>query len=266
MPKKKQYTYKGVRPKTKNKNRLTLRQQAYVAFLEAGLEPLEPYLDTNQKWKSKCLNCNAIVTPRVADIKGGRKGCRKCFVERQTGQNSKHYVRQEKKALSVAKNAQLEPLEPYKNARTKWKCKCIKCGEIVTPTFHNLEQGNGGCLNCQEYSFQPNQPSYLYVMMHKEMGSLKVGVGNQGNKIDRIKTHKRFGWQLLKRYDFKLGKDATTVEEKLLKWIRQDLKLPPHLSKNLMKQFGYSETVDLEEIDIPRLLVKINEIIKGLQE
>jgi hypothetical protein len=246
--------------------KLSFAAEAWIAFENAELLPLEEYVDTNQKWKSKCLVCGTIVAPRVADIKHGRKGCKTCAVEKRTGQNSKHYPKQEKKALSIAKNANLEPLEPYKNARTKWKCKCLKCGEIVTPTFHNLEQGNGGCLNCQEYSFQPNQPSYLYVMMHKHMGSLKVGVGNQDNKTDRIETHKRFGWELLQKYDFKLGKDATIVEVKLLKWLRQDLKLPPHLSKDLMKQFGYSETVDLEEIDIPKLLVKISQIIKGLQE
>ena len=245
---------------------LSFAAEAWIAFEDANLLPLEEYVDTNQKWKSKCLLCGTVVSPRIADVKGGRGGCRPCFIERQRKDGLKRFPSQTKKALSIAKKAKLEPLEPYKNARTKWKCKCLKCGEIVTPTYHNLEQGNGGCLNCQEYSFQPNQPSYLYVMTHTQMGSLKIGVGNQNNKVDRIKTHKRYGWELLKRYDFKLGKDAVTVENLLLKWFRKDLKLPPHLTKELMVQFGHSETVDLNEIDLPLLFKKVEEFKKGLQE
>ena len=177
----------------------------------------------------------------------------------------KRFPKQTKKALSIAKKAKLEPLEPYKNARTKWKCKCLKCGETVTPTFHNLEQGNGGCINCQEYSFQPKEPAYLYVMTHAQMGSLKIGIGNSNNKVDRIKTHKRYGWELVKRYDLS-GKMAMDAENALLKWVRKDLKLPKHLTGELMKQFGYSETVNLDDIELPTLYRKITEIIKGLQK
>jgi hypothetical protein len=102
-------------------------------------------------------------------------------------------------------------------------------------------------------------------MTHKQMGSLKIGVGNAGNKTDRIKTHKRHGWELIKQYNFDKGKDAMSVETNIFKWIRKDLKLQPHLSLELMKQFGHTETVDLEEIDIPALKQKIEQIIKGLQ-
>jgi formylmethanofuran dehydrogenase subunit E len=264
MPKKKQSTYKGVRKKREKKIefRMSKEAEAFFIFMEAGLAPLEPYVDTNQKWKSECKTCGAIVSPRVADIKGGRGGCRTCGGKKA---NQKRFPDQDKKALTVANQAQLEPLEPYVNAVTPWKCKCLKCGEIVTPTYHNLKQGNGGCLNCQEYSYQPNQPSYLYVVTHKQMGSLKIGVGNAGNKTDRIKTHKRHGWELIKQFDFDNGRNAMSVETSILKWIRKDLKLQPHLSLDLMKQFGHTETVDLEEISIPSLIQKIEEMIKGLQ-
>ena len=152
--------------------------EAILMFMEAGLMPQEPYVGRNQKWKSKCMVCDAIVSPRVAEVLGGVGGCRPCWLERQKKEGLKRFPKQNKKALSIAKKAKLEPLEPYKNARTNWKCKCLKCGEIVFPTYHNLEQGNGGCINCQEYSFQPLLPSYLYVITHKQMGSLKIGVGN----------------------------------------------------------------------------------------
>jgi hypothetical protein len=265
MAKKDKTTYKGVRKKREKQIelKLSLAADAWIAFENANLLPLEEYIDTNQKWKSKCLVCGIIVSPRIADVKGGRSGCKACAVKKA---NLKRFPNQEKKAIQIAKRSRLEPLEPYTNAVTPWKCKCLKCGEIVTPTYHNLKQGNGGCLNCQEYSFQPNQPSYLYVMTHKQMGSLKIGVGNAGNKTDRIKTHKRHGWELIKQYNFDKGKDAMSVETNIFKWIRKDLKLKSHLSLELMKQFGHTETVDLEEIDIPALMQKIEQIIKGLQD
>jgi hypothetical protein len=240
--------------------------EAILIFMEAGLMPQEPYLGRNQKWKSKCMTCGEIVSPRVADVIGRNGGCKNCGTEKSRIAQVKRFPNQAKKALAIAKKCQLEPLEPYKNAKTKWKCKCLKCGEIVTPTFHNLEQGNGGCINCQEYSFQPNQPSYLYVIAHKQMGSLKIGVGNAGNKTDRIQTHKRHGWELLKQFDFDKGRDAMAVETIILNWIRNDLNLPKHLSGDVMKQFGHTETVDLEEINIPNLMREIEKTIKGLQE
>jgi len=41
----------------------------------------------------------------------------------------------------------LQPLEPFKNATSKWKCKCIKYGHIVTPIFSNVQKGSG-CSIC----------------------------------------------------------------------------------------------------------------------
>ena len=70
---------------------------------------------------------------------------------------------------------------------------------------------------------------------------------------------------MVKRYDLS-GKMAMDVENALLQWLRKDLKLPKHLTGDLMKQFGHSETVNLDEIDLPALFRKITEIIKGLQE
>lgn len=41
-----------------------------------------------------------------------------------------------------------KPLEPYKSALAKWKCKCIKCGNLGTPQFSNVQNGSG-CSNCR---------------------------------------------------------------------------------------------------------------------
>ncbi len=45
-------------------------------------------------------------------------------------------------------DAGLQPLEPYQNALSKWKCKCLVCGDIVFPKYNQIQQGIGGCNRC----------------------------------------------------------------------------------------------------------------------
>jgi hypothetical protein len=52
-----------------------------------------------------------------------------------------------KVAEKVMLKAGLEPKEPYKNADTKWKCKCLKCGATVYPRYYTVKAG-GGCIYC----------------------------------------------------------------------------------------------------------------------
>lgn len=44
--------------------------------------------------------------------------------------------------------AGLEPLVPFVNTSTKWKCRCVKCGRENSPTFAKVKSGNRGCLYC----------------------------------------------------------------------------------------------------------------------
>jgi hypothetical protein len=46
------------------------------------------------------------------------------------------------------RDAGLEPLEPYKSALTKWKCRCLQCGAIIYPKYNSIQQGRGGCVTC----------------------------------------------------------------------------------------------------------------------
>ena len=56
------------------------------------------------------------------------------------------------------------------------------------------------------------------------------------------------------------------MNNEIIRWIRKDLKLPSHLTKELMKQGGWSETVDADSITLLQLEKIINKVIKGLQE
>jgi hypothetical protein len=53
-----------------------------------------------------------------------------------------------KVAIQLMKDADLEPLEDYVNSKTKWKCRCLSCGDIVYPKLNGIQSGEGGCYKC----------------------------------------------------------------------------------------------------------------------
>lgn len=48
---------------------------------------------------------------------------------------------------AVARDAGLDPLEPFRSTRTSWRCRCLTCGRETYPTVQNLLQGHG-CRHC----------------------------------------------------------------------------------------------------------------------
>jgi len=53
-----------------------------------------------------------------------------------------------KVAEKVMLKAGLRPKVPYINSNTKWKCECLKCGNIVFPKYTMIQRGQGGCRSC----------------------------------------------------------------------------------------------------------------------
>jgi hypothetical protein len=47
------------------------------------------------------------------------------------------------------------------------------------------------------------------------------------------------------------GEIAYIIEQKVLSWIREDLKLQSYIPQSLMPQGGYTETFSSEEVDLP---------------
>jgi hypothetical protein len=54
----------------------------------------------------------------------------------------------EAEAVAIMKSADFLPLEPYKLIKDPWKCKCLKCGNIVHPILNNVKSGQRGCKTC----------------------------------------------------------------------------------------------------------------------
>ena len=117
---------------------------AEAVMLKAGLKPLEPYKGADSKWKCTHITCGQIVFPTYSNIKYGFGPCKSCGINSR----AKKRTISEKKAIALMVKHDLEPRQPYKSARGKWKCKCMKCGKIVHPTYNKIQQGRGGCKDC----------------------------------------------------------------------------------------------------------------------
>ena len=113
-------------------------QKAVSLMLEAGIKPLEEYSSRMKPWKSECLKCGNIVTPRLGSIMAGQGGCGYCA----------GFIVDESEIVKVMIGFGLKPLEPYIAARKKWKCECLNCGRIVYPLYNSIQQGQGGCSWC----------------------------------------------------------------------------------------------------------------------
>lgn len=237
--------------------KLTSPEKARRLARKAGLEPLEDFVSGQIPWKCKHIKCGMIISPLFVTILKGNSGCITC----NSKTNADKYRFSEDKAVAIMLNANMEPLEPYTNALTSWRCKCLKCGNIITPKFNTVQNGSG-CIHCSKFGFDLNEPAYFYLMFHSELNSFKVGIGGSTNKSDRILAHSRFGWELFKRKDFFIGKPAYELEQEILTWLRVELGLEKYLVAEQMPQGGHTETVDASEIDLPTIWAKVEELSK----
>jgi hypothetical protein len=129
----------------KSADRQRMSQKTAISIMQkAELEPLENYKNMNSPWKCKCLRCGTIVSPRLSGIVSGQGGCLSCGFKK-SGLKSR---KDENIAIKIMLDANLEPLEPYVNSHKPWKCKCLKCEAIITPTLSGIQSASGGCKYC----------------------------------------------------------------------------------------------------------------------
>lgn len=132
-----------------------LLEDALNEMESKDLTPLVDFPGASKPWKSECKKCGGQNSPRLADLRMGHSGCKRCGDE--IGGKKRRLINNPTRAgkttsfndvLDVMRNANLEPLEPYETSQTKWKSKCLKCGELVAPRYTTILQGGGGCMNC----------------------------------------------------------------------------------------------------------------------
>lgn len=120
-------------------------EEAILRMKQFGVTPLVPYRNAVTPWKSRCMTCGKVVSPKLNSVQSGQGACKYC---------SKVYV-EPKEAVKLMKSKGVEPKEPYTNSITPWKCKCLKCGRIVYPQYSSVRAGRGGCKYCAATYISP---------------------------------------------------------------------------------------------------------------
>ena len=239
-----------------NLENILLNDKPITDMLIAKLKPLEPYSGNSaNKWKCECMQCGAICFPRYYDVsKKNKGGCKACG-----SKVDNQFVRD---AIKIMLEAELEPIEEYKTADSKWRCKCLKCGNEVSPRFNNVRRGHGGCVYCQVAAFKPAKPAYFYFIHNKEFASFKVGVGNTDNVNDRLKSHTKAGWTILEKINYDSGKKALKMEKAVINWLRKEKGIPQHLTNEFFSHAGATETFSDESVEIFEVREKIYSLHK----
>lgn len=122
-------------------------EEADAVFRAAGLEPLEPYVNSKTKRRSRCLRCGTIGHPQYQSLRAGNGGCKPCGYEivRQKLQAQKTNLA----AIdALFHRANLTPLEPWVNANTPRLSRCNSCGREARIRYSGLWNGQGGCRPC----------------------------------------------------------------------------------------------------------------------
>jgi hypothetical protein len=119
-------------------------ETALKKLSEYNLEALEPYDKSDINWKCRCLLCGEIVFPKLKNLQRGDGGCYSCGMKKAGQKNT---LTQEE-AMLVVTTAGFEPLEPYKNALSKWKLRHKICNSIVYAKFNSINSKSVDRLGC----------------------------------------------------------------------------------------------------------------------
>ena len=111
--------------------------EARDVMIAAGLEPLEPFVNTSTKWKCRCRTCGREVFPTYSKVKQGYKGCLYCAGKK---------VDLEELTI-LLQNLKLIPLHDYPGASTHWRMKCSICAEEFNSRYDYIKKGMG-CSFC----------------------------------------------------------------------------------------------------------------------
>lgn len=225
-------------------------EKAVELFRKNGFEPQEPFQGIHHPWKAIHKHCGKLISPRYHAVRRGVSGCKYCSGSRVDALD----------AVALFESRGLVPLEPYKTSHKPWKCRHLACGREISPRYADVAHSNGGCKFCATKGIDLTTPAHIYLVTNELLGAHKVGISGENSK--RILVHKKNGWDLWNKLLLQTGEEAYAIEQEILSWLREDLGLPPYLSSEVMPQGGWSETCDSQEILLPTIWAKIEELSK----
>ena len=213
------------------------QEEAFQIVSDAGFEPLEPYKNALARWKMRHDLCGAIVNPRLNSLLSvgiGTSGCAVCAgkqVEKGFNDLATTHPEISKQALGWDPSE----LTQGSNKKKEWECS-QQHRWLAKVSDRALKMSD--CPSCSVSGFDPNSPGHLYFLEHPDWEMFQIGITNF--PVDRLKSHKRSGWELREvrgPMDGHLTKNWETAILRMLKVKGADLSN----SKIAGKFDGYSE-------------------------
>jgi hypothetical protein len=137
--------------------------------------------------------------------------------------------------------------------RLEWKCEK---GHIWKTTL-NHRTNDRNCPSCSITGFDPNREAYLYFLIQPKWEMYQIGITNF--PVDRLKSHKKNGFDLIDLRGPMDGHTAQDLETSLLKYIKNqkaDLS-PEHIAG---KFDGYSESWTIDSFKVNNLKELIDKV------
>jgi hypothetical protein len=150
------------------------------------------------------------------------------------------------------RGAGLEPIEPFPGVVKPWRCRCMKCGNVVSPRLDAVRNGIG-CRFCAERGIDYAAPGIVYLLHHQGLGAYKVGIANQTS--NRTQQFASGGWTTFRTLPMDTADEAFRVEQAVLAPYRGAF-LCPYLSAAEL-QNGFTETIDAEAVTILDLWAEV---------
>ncbi len=226
---------------------------------ERDLEFVDPVGYHQDPHDLRCLRCGKVSTfPDLQAIKRAT-GCPDCVKEEAAAKR-----RIPKEVWDqVAKDRQIEWLEPILNGAKKVKAKCLVCGNEYEPIPDNVrKRPSSGCANCAVFGFDPTAPALLYFLYKPIVEAFKIGVTTTKStrRLDGLTRYQNY--EIVKTWEFEVGKDARDIEQKVLRWWRDDLSLKPAETGIT----GWTETVSATMISRAEILKFVSTEIEALSQ
>ncbi len=161
--------------------------EARKLFLKNHLKPLEPFVNSQEPWKSECLKCGKTVSPKYTKVKSRGHQCGYCAGN----------IVDSKDALSVMEKAGFLPITKYPGGNNPWKVKCKKCGNLSSPNYTSVKAGSK-CKFCMGALLHPEDAvaairKRSYVPLEKFPGTTKAWKVKckDCRRVYKIKMHSR---------------------------------------------------------------------------
>lgn len=133
-------------------NKIT-NKEAVALMKSAGLKPLVAYPGGGKPWKSECITCKKIVSPRYSSVKLNKSGCKYCAGR----------AIDEAEAVILMQQNDLEPLESFQGNKHPWRAIHIPCGREVSPRYNGLKKGQGPCKYCAQVALDPKDAEAVFL-------------------------------------------------------------------------------------------------------